>query len=246
MRVRRNKLIRADPERDNVKIIWGADDRNLYSFEAKKKDDTVEIFAVASYFEERYKKRLRFPKMPIVFLGNKEWFPVEFLFQSFGKLKNANTTEQTNAVLNYYDKNSGYYVNNIQDVFEAASKRLGDMGMTIDDVLKQYNLRRNDNPIQLEARILPEPKLRYGEQDAELRNGSWDVMRSRRGIAFNKPAKIHSFAVLNLLGRNDRTSSDFMSRFLRIAKEQGMEVPVLNNLNDLIVDSNHSSPDEVS
>lgn len=192
MRVRRNKIIRADPDRDNIKIIWGADDATLYSFEEKKKDDAVpaRIFTVASYFFERYKKRLRFPKMPIIFLGNKEWFPVEFLFQSFGKMKNAGTTEQKNAVRDYYNKNSGYnqtnYVNNIQDVFVAASKRLGDMGMTVDDVLKQYNLRRKDEPIQLEARILSEPRLRFGQQDAMLDNGSWNVMERNQGIAFNK------------------------------------------------------------
>ncbi len=188
--VRRNKIIRADQNRDNLKIIWGADNTDLYSFEERKRvDDGVppKVYSVFSYFRERYGYTLRFPKMPIVFLGNKEWFPIEFLSQSFGKMKNANTPEQVDAVLDYYNRNSGAkFVNNIQDVFGAACKRLGDMGLTMDNVLKQYNLRRKDEPIELVARVLPEPTLRYERQDAFLKNGSWSVMSRGSGIRFNK------------------------------------------------------------
>ena len=69
----------------------------------------------------------------------------------------------------------------------AASERLGDMGLNISDVLRQYNLRRAQEPVQLEARILPEPKLNFfADKEAELNDGSWPVMFEGSGIKFNK------------------------------------------------------------
>ena len=34
-------------------------------------------------------------------------FPIEFLFQAFGKMKDANEEKQKNAILNFYDQNAG-------------------------------------------------------------------------------------------------------------------------------------------
>ena len=34
-------------------------------------------------------------------------FPIEFLFQAFGKMKDANEDYQKNAILKFYDKNAG-------------------------------------------------------------------------------------------------------------------------------------------
>ena len=74
MRVRRNKKLKQDVANGDMKIIWGADDPELYSFDERKKegDETPpKKYTVYSYNQERYSITLRFPKMPIVFLGNK-------------------------------------------------------------------------------------------------------------------------------------------------------------------------------
>ncbi len=74
MRVRRNKKMKEDPAHGNMKIIWGADDPELYSFEERKKEDDgvpPRKYTVFSYNRERYNITLRFPKMPIVFIGHK-------------------------------------------------------------------------------------------------------------------------------------------------------------------------------
>merc|ERR1740121_1701078 len=42
--------------------------------------------------------------MPAVFIGKKEWFPIEFLSQAFGKAKDANSTEHVRSILGYYDE----------------------------------------------------------------------------------------------------------------------------------------------
>ena len=179
-----------DVNNANQKIIWGADDPALYSFpERKRIDDGVEprVYTVFTYFKERYNVTLRYPKMPLIFLGNKEWFPIEFLSQSFGKMRAANNTEQKNAVLEYYKQNAGSnYIANIKDMVDKVSDRLSSMGMNLDMILKQYNLRRKSEPVQLMARVLPLPTLNFAEREAFLKNGDWAVMNRGEGIRFNK------------------------------------------------------------
>ncbi len=65
-------------------------------------------------------------------------------------------------------------------------------------------------------------------------------------LLFLRPANIQSFAVLDLLGGNNRASSDFTQRFLKIADQHGFELPKFTHLEDLIYHSGHSSPHEVS
>ena len=187
-KVRRNKIMRQDQSCNYAKIIWGADDPEIYHFFlCKREDDGAKQYTVYSYFKERYNITLKFPKMPIVFLGNNEWFPIEFLSQSFGKMRAANSPDQVKAVLDYYNKHAGTnYVGNVSDMAHAASRRLGDMGLNINDVLQQYNLRKAEEPIKLEARVLPEPTLKFAEYDAFLKDGDWAVMKGGRGIRFNK------------------------------------------------------------
>ena len=175
-----------------AKIIWGADDPNLYSFEMTKSDneDTgipSRKYTVYTYNKERYDLTLKFPKMPIVFLGNKEWFPLEFLYQTFGKMRAANSPEHVKAVLDYYNMHSGAkYMGNVSAVTEA-SNRIKRMGLNISDILKQYNLRKSSDPVKLEARVLQEPTLAFAEENAFLKNGDWSVMkRGNRRLKFKK------------------------------------------------------------
>ena len=94
---------------------------------------------------------LKIPKMPIVFLGNKEWFPIEFLAQCFGKMKGANSTEHVKAKLDYYKEHAGTnYVRNVSEVMQATSQL---HGLSIDDILLQFNLRKSTEPVQLEAKV---------------------------------------------------------------------------------------------
>ena len=185
-------MLRGDQNKNNQKIIWAADDIALYSFFERKRegeDDGIppKEYSVYSYFIERYGITLKYPKMPIVFLGNKEWFPIEFLSQCFGKMKAANSDDQKKAVLDYYNQHAGTnYVANISKMVETVSKRVGELGLTIDDVLQQYNLRKSTEPIKLQAKLLPEPTLRFCDHDAFLKNGDWSVMKGGRGVKFNK------------------------------------------------------------
>jgi hypothetical protein len=72
-------------------LDWGAD-LEKQSFEYKMKGDPEdqpgEIITIERYFLLKYKMKLRYPKMPIVFLSDRKekgWFPIEFLFQAWGQ-----------------------------------------------------------------------------------------------------------------------------------------------------------------
>lgn len=87
--------------RDHPGIIMTANDPELHSFEFKPRkpseDDGPDpppiIYDVARYFRERKGITLAFPYMPMVYTQD-GYFPVEFLQQAFGKMKNANSSEQ--------------------------------------------------------------------------------------------------------------------------------------------------------
>jgi hypothetical protein len=182
IKVRRNKRVRED-QNVQMKIIWGADDERLYSFEERKREDDgvpPKKYTVYSYNKERYGITLRYPKMPIVFLGNKEWFPVEFLFQSFGKIKAANSPEQKKAVRDYYNTHGGTgYVRNLSKLDQTACDRLKHEGLSTTQILQQYNLVKSSEPIELEARVLSQPTLKFANYDANVNDGNWKIGRGR-------------------------------------------------------------------
>ena len=103
--VKTNKLLREDTEK-HCSVIWSACNPDLHSFEFedRKNGGEKKTVTVAEYFLIRYGKKLKYPEMPLVFLGNKEWFPIEFLFQSFSKMRDANKKKQVGAVLEYYNE----------------------------------------------------------------------------------------------------------------------------------------------
>ena len=198
-KVRKNRKVRQDQSRDGAPfIIWGADDENLHKFilhdksseedgEKKEEEEQKEqkVLTVQRYFKERWGLNLKFPKMPIVFVGMNEWYPIEFIFQRFGKMKAANESEQIKAVLDYYNEHKGSrYISNVTEVRNMARQKLSNIGLSEADALQMFNLRRSNEPVQLEARILPEPTLRFKDTNARLKDGDWAVMRDKRGIKF--------------------------------------------------------------
>ena len=82
MRVRRNRRLKRDSNHGNAEIIWAADDPTLLKFETVPRTRPGEeppppiIHTVASYFEAAHGIKLKYPKMPILFIGKKEWYPI--------------------------------------------------------------------------------------------------------------------------------------------------------------------------
>jgi hypothetical protein len=227
--VRMNKTMKRLDDATTEGIMWGADDPSVHKFEVKDRDGENPVtHTVASYFKERYNIVLRYPKMPLIFIGGKELFPIEFLFQRFGKLKGANLPEHVQAKLEYYNKKAGsQYVDNIDALSRQAFTRLGSLGLDADAMLRQYNLRRSNEPVQMEARLLDEPTLNFHEETrAELKNGSWAIKGGPNFKKFHGPAQMNSFVVLNLC-RDPQTPTQFTQTFLKCANSHGLDVPNL-------------------
>lgn len=157
-------------------IIWHADDPNLYHFKYGKGEAEKPV-TVAEYFRERYAIRLNYPCMPILCIGKPGWLPIELLFQAFSKMRDANSDAQKNAVLEYYDRNAGNEnVLNVQNLLKQASRALERKGLNLSHVLSQYNLRLSESPIEVMAKVLPEPSVDFANEKARLNNGSWNLM----------------------------------------------------------------------
>lgn len=119
---------------------------------------------------------------------------------------------------------------------QKAMAELGQSGLTVDNILQMYNLRVSKEPVEVQARVLPEPTLMFADgRPAGVKNGSWNLAR----VKFSKPADINSFAVVDLTGRPE-TSERFMKNFLRVASSHGMKVPSNIDLSRLIASSGNN------
>jgi len=76
-------------------------------------------------------------------------------------------------------------------------------------VLDQYNLRVSDAPIEVTAKVLPQPTIKFSGQISNITNGSWNL----RNVKFSKPAELSCFAIADISG-NTRFAIEFMETFL--------------------------------
>ena len=225
-----------------VGILWSACDDSVYFFEQKPRkgepEDTPVIrHTIASYFEAAYGIRLKFPHMPIVFIGKKEWYPMEFIFQAQSKTSGANNGDQVRGVLGYYDEFAGLgCIENIQKLSKKAQ---------IDDQLRRFNLVRDLEPVILEAKVLPEPKLTFARSEpASINNGSWDL----RNKKFAKPAGIRAFAVVDF--SSGARSLPYVKNLLKVCADHGIltqiDIRDDNAVRALTVTGSDTNPDSVS
>ena len=95
-------------------------------------------------------------------------------------MKDANSDRQKSAILNFNDFYAGTEcVGNITDLMETSLDQLGKCGLTLRDVLSQFNIRASNRPVELRAKVLPEPQIEFGNRSALLKNGSWQVKGNR-------------------------------------------------------------------
>lgn len=52
-------------------------------------------------------------------------------------------------------------------------------GMHYDNVLQQFGVRRDNEPLEVKARVLPEPVLCFRNASATINNSSWDLCNKK-------------------------------------------------------------------
>jgi len=120
-------------------------------------------------------------QLPLIFIGGKEWYPIEFLFQTFQKTKDANDKQHVQDLLKHFDGIAG------NKYVEEISKLVGQLSIEQErvncgDIFRQFNLQRSLEPLQLSAKILGAPRLKFGKQDASVENGDWNL----RNVKFSQ------------------------------------------------------------
>jgi len=214
-------------------IIWHMEDHKfLVRDRDAAEDDEGVMHTVASYFQEKYKIKLQYPDLPLIFIGKKNYLPIEFLFRAAGKMRGANKEEQVQAVLGYYDHNAGYAcIENISQLADLACKTLEKEGESFENILEKFNFKRSHQPVEITAKLLAEPQLSFADnRSAQVRNGSWNL----RDVKFKKPAQLYSFAVVDLAPGGRKSSAVFMKQFFESANAHNIEVPTNINISTTI------------
>lgn len=222
-RVRKNLKIKPDVTMGKASILWVADDPAVYSIEKgakarsgnlhdgnKTHEEEPVILNVAQYFEQRHGIKLRYPKLPIVHIGEKNWYPIEFLYQAFERTKDANSPTHVSDLLKHFDENAGNrYVDEISSLLkqiefkDANFEKIGldrccEPGRYCEHVLHfsavcnlfvslslfiyELCFILHSFIVELSAKILDQPHLKFGNQDASVSNGDWNL----RGVQFAK------------------------------------------------------------
>jgi hypothetical protein len=176
-------LHKFDKEKDA--IIWAADDPNLHSFPVNRRGNgsgdaaPPPVFqTVAEYFNSKHGVKLKYPKMPIILTREYGYYPIEFAFQAFEKVKGANSPEQCRDVLAFHDEFSGYKkIDHLTASISEMEKLVQyKTGQDLRVLASQFNFQINKDPVTVEATVLPEPSLNFGTANkSRVVNGSWNL-----------------------------------------------------------------------
>eukprot|EP00555_Chaetoceros_dichaeta_P014768 CAMPEP_0198274828 /NCGR_PEP_ID=MMETSP1447-20131203/61976_1 /TAXON_ID=420782 /ORGANISM="Chaetoceros dichaeta, Strain CCMP1751" /LENGTH=212 /DNA_ID=CAMNT_0043969241 /DNA_START=29 /DNA_END=663 /DNA_ORIENTATION=+ len=145
-----------------------------------------------------------------------EWYPVEFLYQAFGKAKNVNSTDQVTAILSYNDDKlkPDSYMESLKAIYSSLPS------VYAKSILDGLNLRIDSEPLQLEAKVLEEPTLEFARNKRVfIKNGSWDL----RGVEFHSPSDMSSFAVVDL--SRDGQMINYLRDQFRVCEKHKMDIP---------------------
>jgi len=226
-RVRKNLKIKRDDSRGKACILWAADDPQIYSFEKRKprnRDATTQEnqdeepteppikITLAEYFMQHHGIRLMYPSLPIVHIGDKNWYPVEMLYQAFDRTKDANSPGHVSDLLQHFDSIAG------NKYVERTSSLLKQLDFN-DDSFEKIGLVRSCEPVQLSAKVLDQPRLKFGNQDASVNNGDWNLNR----MEFAKPSELSSFAVIDF--SRDGRAKDYIVNLFNVMQRHGMALP---------------------
>lgn len=233
----RNKrlLKRAETNRDPAKqkdpIIWTAcGPESMFDMTPRGAPEGTppERWTVEQYMRQRHNVQLRFPHMPMIFLkdGRDEGFyPLEFIFQAFGKLKG---TDNNAHVLRFNDEfASTKRLDHLEMIKRHAEQVQRDSGQELSTLLRQFNLEASPEPLTLTATVLQQPVIHFHSRHAFPRDGSWDL----RNIRFPKPATMTSFAILDFAGGQNLSAFEFL---FKIMEGHGMDMPRNVNISEAI------------
>ncbi|KAK6501309.1 hypothetical protein TWF481_009150 [Arthrobotrys musiformis] len=163
------------------------------------------LISVKDYFAKKYKKKLGFPLLPVVNVGNKErpnWLPAELCTvtpgQPFkGTLDGNNTSSLITFACNPPTKNANV-------ITTAGLKALGHTADTSNPTLAGFGIKLDPHMVIVPARILPAPQIQYSGKPLNPFNASWNLAQSK----FARAGEIKIWGALGILGGRDATADN--------------------------------------
>jgi hypothetical protein len=213
-------------------------------------EESGRMVTVVEYFEIHHKIKLRFPKMPLIIIkgGKKtrprrpkellpvaqgeeskneskkdeatiEKLPIEFFSQAWSKVREVDHNPD---VLKFNDHFASTrrmeHLQHVKRIVEEVKMQSGpELGM----LLQQLHLTTDLEPAKLEASVLPQPVMKFLNNEKIPNDGSWNLA----DVKFSKPALMSSFAVVDFanVDRDDRCSA--FEKLFDIMASHGIEMP---------------------
>ncbi|XP_074606189.1 protein argonaute-2-like isoform X1 [Acropora palmata] len=178
---------------------------------------------VARYFQEKHSKKLRYPHLPCLQVGQEQkhtYLPMEVCNLVAGQrcIKRL-TDQQTAKMIRATAKRAPDRENEILNLVRKADFKN-------DPYAIDFGISISDNMVELSGRVLEAPKLQYGGRDKPKiypSFGVWDM----RGKHLYHGIEIHTWAIacfVNPQDCSDRTLKNFTGQLMKISGETGMPI----------------------
>ncbi|CAL8096803.1 unnamed protein product [Orchesella dallaii] len=195
-----------------------------FRWEEKKKDITV-----YDYYKERYGMTLQYKNGPVLKIRNTALVPAELCTIKKGQSYNRKLDgRQTTNMLSFAKRDPG-------DLHDDIISKVKAMQLHENKALQGFGIQLPDRMLQLEARVLVPPALRYGSVHGTNQNqvahmcpedGSWEIWSHE--FDFYKPVKVESWGVLvvgsqNIRGSDDNALKKFCECLMSNGSQKGVE-----------------------
>ncbi|KAK5985046.1 Piwi domain protein [Trichostrongylus colubriformis] len=183
--------------------------------------------SVRKYFEEKYNIELEYPDAPLVKVrerGRTNNYPMELGI--LRPMQRVTIPQQTEDQSHKTTRSCAVAPGERQDNIARGARALKLFGSEENPYVANAGLFIFKQPMKVDARLLPPPKLKYRDEIATVRDGKWRTPRGHLLI----PAECGVWAVYGLVARQSKESVQklvvaFAEMFFREATNHGIRLP---------------------
>ncbi|KAK6056536.1 piwi domain protein, partial [Cooperia oncophora] len=199
--------------------------------------------SVFDYFEEKYGRRLKYPHAPLIKVrerGRNNNYPMELGY--LRPMQRVTIPQQTPDQSHRTTRICAVPPGERQDNIARGARALKLFGSEDNPYVTSAGLYIYKDPMKVEGRLLPPPKLRYRDDLAVVRDGKWRTPRGHLLI----PAECGVWAVYGLVAKQNkrdvqRLITQFAEIFFKEACNRGLRLPHPSEI--LVVDNEHELRD---
>ncbi|XP_059352742.1 protein argonaute-2-like [Daphnia carinata] len=181
---------------------------------------------VQQYFEKKLNMKLQYPYLPCVWVGSREkknLVPMELCSIAEGQEYRRKLSDfQTSAMIKVAATPADVRKQKILDSVRS-------MQFDRDPYAQNFGISVDSQMAKIQGRVLPTPKLVYGEKESTPitpRDGVWNM----RNMKFIEAKSMNAYGILNITRCQDRDIEIFVGALTRAGREMGMTMgnPLFN------------------